>query len=413
MELARLLVLAAICAVAYLAGEGLARVHVPRLPVYLAVGTLASVVITSAVQTADLVFPVINSVALCVIGFIAGSHLIWRVVQPRLRPIVAQVIGMSVAVFAIVAVLVFILLSSQVPSEARLAAAILAGTVMLALSPPEAIAVISESRAVGPFTRLVLGATVVMDVVVVSAFSVSLTAAKALLGEGVSVPELAATVGVGIGLALLAGVLVSLLLGWVIKRVGSNAMVGLLILVLAGLAAWLAEASIGWAHVRLGLEVEIEPLLPAMIAGLLVVNRAAKPERLAEVLERLAPWVYAVFFTLTGLGLHIDALVAAAAPAALLWLLRLSGLWAGSTAAMTVAKEPAVVRRVAWRAFVPQAGIALALASTIAAEFPQGGPALGSLIIATIVLNEATGPFFLRSALRAVGETVPEGEMLD
>ncbi len=80
---------------------------------------------------------------------------------------------------------------------------------------------------------------------------------------------------------------------------------------------------------------------------------------------------------------------------------------------MRVADEPPVVRRVAWRAYMPQAGIALALAATIASDFGAGGVELSTIIIATVVLNEASGPFFLRSALRATGETVVEEEQLD
>ena len=186
----------------------------------------------------------------------------------------------------------------------------------------------------------------------------------------------------------------------------------MLIVAISALAAWLAELTIHTAQVRLGIEVEIEALLVCMIAGLFVANRSLKPERFAEILEKLAPWVYVVFFTLTGLGLHLEALIAAAVPAAILWALRVAGLWVGSTAAMAAAKEPPLVRRIAWRAFVPQAGIALALAATIAVEFPEAGPAFSTLIIATVVINEASGPFFLRSSLRAAGETEPEGEIL-
>jgi hypothetical protein len=63
---------------------------------------------------------------------------------------------------------------------------------------------------------------------------------------------------------------------------------------------------------------------------------------------------------------------------------------------------------------MPQAGIALALAATIAADFPAGGEQLSTIIIATVVLNEASGPFFLRSALHATGETVlDDADQLD
>jgi len=413
MELTRLAVLAGVCALAYLAGEALARLHIPRLPVYLAVGAVAGIVIKSAAESANMAFPVINDVALCVIGFVAGSHLVWKVIKPRIRPIAYQVIGMTVAVPVLVTVFVFVVIPGEIPQAARLATALLVGSVMLALSPPEAIAVISESKAVGPFTRLVLGATVVMDVVVVSGFSIALTLSKALLGGELSLNELVVSVTTGLVLAAIAGLLVGLVLKLAIERVQSNAVMVLLVFVFAALAAWFAVAFKGWAHTGPGIEVEIESLLVAMIAGLFVANRTAAPERFAGVLERLAPWVYVVFFTLTGLGLHIDTLIAAAVPAALLWTLRVAGLWTGSRIAMVAAKEPPLVRRIAWKAFVPQAGIALALAATISAEFPEGGPLLASVIIGTIVINEATGPFFLRSALHAAGEAVPEGEVLD
>jgi len=413
MDLLRLAVLAGICVVAYLCGEALARVRVPRLPVYLAVGALAGVLVKSAVESADLAFPVLNPVALCTIGFIAGSHLVWTMIKPRVKPIGYQVVGMTVSVPVVVGVAMYLLLPPQVVVEARLAAAVLAGTVMLALSPPEAIAIISEAKAAGPFTRLVLGATVVMDVVVVSAFSVALTVAKALLGGEASASELVATIVLGIGLAIVGGLVVGTLLRLAVRRVESRTVLAMLIFAIAGVAVWLAALAGQWAEARFGLDLEIEPLLIAMIAGLIVANFSARAERFAETLGAVAPYVYVVFFTLTGLGLHLETLIAAAAPAALLWALRVGGLWAGSTAAMSLAHEPHVVRRVAWRAFVPQAGIALALASTIAAEFPEAGPAFSSIIIGTIVLNEATGPVFLHSTLRAVGETVPEGEVLD
>lgn len=413
MEITRLLVLAGVCAVAYLAGEAFAKLHVPRLPVYLAVGALAGQLIKTLSETANLAFPALNSVTLCVVGFIAGSHLVWRVIRPRLRPIVLQVVGMTLTVSIVVATFVFLVIPKDVPPDARLAVAILVGTVMLALSPPEAIAVISESKAAGPFTRLVLGATVVMDVVVVSAFSISLTVAKLLAGTSTSDPRLVATVGLGLLLAAISGLVVGFLLKTVVERSGSNVLLGVVVFTLAALAALLANASMAWAHGRLGLELEIEPLLVAMIAGLVVANLSSDPGRFERILEHLAPWVYAVFFTLTGLGLHLETLFAAAGAAAVLWTLRVGGLWIGSTGAMRIAKEPDVVRRVAWRAFVPQAGIALALAATISEEFPKAGPVVASVIIGTIVLNEATGPFFLRSALRATGETVPEGEVLD
>ena len=412
MELIDYLLLLAICAVAYAAGEALARVHIPRLPVYLAVGAVAGAIFSRAEDGASLTFPKVSTVALAFIGFVAGSHLVWKVIRPRLRPIIAQVLGLSIAVPIVVGITIFVV-TAELPMTVRLAGAILAGTVMLALSPPEAIAVISENRSAGPFTKLVLGATVVMDVVVVSAFSVTLLVAENLVEEEADGGSIAASVLAVLGLALLGGALVGVLLRTVIEHTPSDVWVGLLVLGVAAVAAVLAPLMTEWAEDELGLHIEIDSLLIAMIAGVIVANWTSRPERFAGLLERMVPYVYVVFFTLTGLGLHLDALVAAAAAAAVLWIARLAGIFTGSTAAMHLVSEPDVVRRVAWRAYMPQAGIALALAATIASDFGAGGEQLSTVIIATVVLNEASGPFFLRSALRATGETVVEEEQLD
>jgi len=411
VDLSRIVILVAVCAVAYVFGELMAKRHIPRLPVYLAVGALAGLVNSKAEDAADLAFPNVSNVALGVIGFVAGSHLVWPMIRPRVRSIGLQVLGMTIAVPLFAAGVVAYVLRDQ-ETSVTISAALLVGTIMLALSPPEAIAIISESQAAGPFTRLVLGATVVMDVVVVVGFSIALTVTNSLLGEGVSIADLVGGVVTGLLLSAGAGLLVGGFLVLVVKWTSTYRIAAVLIVVAAALGVWLAVAAVRWAEERLGVHAEVESLLVAMIAGVLVANLAAGV-RFGELLERLALPVYVVFFTLTGLGLHLDALLAAAVPAALLWVVRGGGLWVGSRAAMTVAGESAEVRRVAWKAYVPQAGIALALAATVAEEYPKFGATFATVVIGTVVLNEAIGPFFLRSALTQMGETAPTHELLD
>jgi hypothetical protein len=317
---------------------------------------------------------------------------------------------MSLAVPLLSAAVVAVVLRDQ-DTSVTIAAAILVGTIMLALSPPEAIAIISEYRASGPFTRMVLGATVVMDVVVVVGFSVALTVTSALLGGGLSLGDLVGGIAVGLLLSVIAGAVVGGLLTLIVGRTGAFGIAAVLIVGAAAVSVWIAVQAVQWAEDRLGLHVEVESLLVAMVAGVLVANTSGEA-RLAELLERLAPPVYVVFFTLTGLALHLDALLGAAVPALLLWVVRGGGLWIGSRAAMTLAGQEPLVQRVAWKAFMPQAGIALALAATVAETYPTFGDVFATVVIGTVVLNEAIGPFFLRSALTAVGETASDEEML-
>ncbi|NIO40282.1 MAG: potassium transporter TrkA, partial [Burkholderiales bacterium] len=84
----------------------------------------------------------------------------------------------TVFTFTLTAVAVFLLLemipfAEGFPALGRAAVAILAGGIMVARSPSSAIAIINELRAKGPFTQVVIGVTVIMDVVVIILFAVN------------------------------------------------------------------------------------------------------------------------------------------------------------------------------------------------------------------------------------------------
>jgi hypothetical protein len=73
-------------------------------------------------------------------------------------------------------------LTRNLSSIQIIAFAVLIGVVAVARSHSSAIAIISESRASGPFTETVLGVTVAMDVLIIILFTVALTATKIILG---------------------------------------------------------------------------------------------------------------------------------------------------------------------------------------------------------------------------------------
>ena len=109
-----------------------------------------------------------------------------------------------------------------------------------------------------------------------------------------------------------AGLVVGGLLYLIVRRTSGFHIAALLIVVAAAISVWLAVVAVRRADERLDVHAEVESLLVAMIAGVIVANASAG-ERFHPLLERLAPPVYVVFFTLTGLALHLDA-VAEVAP---------------------------------------------------------------------------------------------------
>lgn len=116
--------------------------------------------------------------ALAFISFAAGSKLFLKDLKGRLKSVGLVVTGL-VVVEILLGTIVAYLLSSQIEFMQSMngaettAVSLLIGTLLVARSPASAIAIIDELKAAGPFTVLMLGVTVVMDVIVIMLFSVS------------------------------------------------------------------------------------------------------------------------------------------------------------------------------------------------------------------------------------------------
>jgi Trk K+ transport system NAD-binding subunit len=121
-------------------------------------------------------------------------------------------------------------------------------------------------------------------------------------------------------------------------------------------------------------------------------------------LHRLAPAVYVAFFTLTGLSLKLDTLLAVLPIAAVLFFIRIASIAIGSGLGARVAGESGSLATKGWMAMITQAGIALGLAREAAIQFPALGDGFATLIVAVVVLNEIFGPMLLKFVLGRVGE---------
>ncbi len=352
----------------------------------------------------------IDEVSLAVIAFVAGSELYLKDLQKRLKSILAinfsvLVFGLALGTLALFVLTAFIPFADDMGVPGRIAVALLGATVLLALSPASTIAVIQEVRARGSYTSTILGVTVAMDVVIIVFFAVAVAVASALLtGMGFSGSFLllllvdlgaAALAGAGVGLALAA------ILGLTLdKRIKAGAILILGMGLFAG-AYWLVDFS----YVNLPFEIHVEALLVAMIGGFYVTNFTPYRDLFDEILHDVSPAIYVAFFTLTGVGVKLDILMATWPIALALFATRIGSIFLGSYVGGTLAGESTRFRRLAWMGLITQAGIALGLAREVAVEFPALGESFATLIISVVVLNEIFGPMFLKAALRRAGET--------
>ncbi|MCA9971753.1 MAG: cation:proton antiporter [Anaerolineales bacterium] len=392
-------------------GQWFSQIGLPYITGYLLAGMVAGPFALGLMpESSTTTLRYIDELSLAVIAFVAGSELYLPEIRSRLRSIglvtggvmlVALTLG-GVALFFLTQVIGF---TQGMSVTERLAVAILGSTILLALSPASTIAVIKEVRAKGSFTATVLGVTVTMDVIIIVLFAIGVAVASALLtGVGFS-----GTFGLLLVVDLVAAVAAGLLTGKVLEALLSTQLRRLVktgIMLLIGYVGFTSSYwLIDFSHDTLPFEIHIEPLLVAMIAGFYVTNFTRHRDEFAGLLHDVGPAVYVAFFTLTGVALKLDILLATLPVAAGLFLVRMAGIAGGSFVGGRLAGEPASFQKYAWMGLITQAGIALGLAREVAVEFPTLGDAFATLVISVVVLNEIFGPMFLKSALRRAGET--------
>jgi Trk K+ transport system NAD-binding subunit len=141
-----------------------------------------------------------------------------------------------------------------------------------------------------------------------------------------------------------------------------------------------------------------------MVGSFFVTNYTRYRPEFLEIIQDAGPVIYLIFFTLVGDALRLDILAQTLLFTFIIFGVRLAGLFVGSIIGGTIARDPSRHNRVAWMAYITQAGIGLGLAREAAVEFPQLGEEFTTLIISAIVLSQIVGPPFLNYVIRWVGE---------
>ena len=352
----------------------------------------------------------IDEISLAVIAFAAGSELYLKELRSRFKSITWVTLGLVVSTFSLTFLAVLLLtdlipFTQTMPMASRVGVAMLAGAILGAISPSSAIAIVNELRAKGSFTQTALGVTMIMDVVVIFLFAVTSSVADSfftnlgldLLFVFLVVFELSLSLALGYAL----GKLLQFILA---RQIRSVAKAGLVLL--AGYGVFVLSAMVReLSHAQIvSVEVFVEPLLICLIGSFMVTNFSRYRTEFSKILHEVSPAIYIIFFTLTGASLALDILVTVWPIALALFAVRLAGIVIGSFSGGMIAGDPMKYNRIAWMAYITQAGVGLGLAKEVAVEFPEWGTAFATMIIAVIVLNQIVGPPFFKWAVTHVGE---------
>ena len=386
------------------------RLRLPLITGFLATGIIAgpyALDLISHDAVSSLGF--IDQISLAVIAFAAGNELYLKELRSRLRAIAWVTVAQLVVTFVVGVAAVLLLADtipflSDLPSAARWAVALMAGAIMVARSPSSAIAIVSELRARGPFTKTALGATMLMDIAVIALFAACFSAGRSLLaGLPFNMSALGSLVS-ELLVSFTLGRMVGQILHWILAAVRQPVARFGLVVGLGWAVFAFSGALTDWFNAELSLHLHPEPLLICMVAACWLTNASELRDDLTAVLHDLGPPIYVAFFTLTGASLHLDVLPNTYHVALSLCAVRALGIWLGNHIGGRMAGEPPLHNNIGWAAYLTQAGVALGLAKNVATEFPTWGGEFATTIVALIVVNQIIGPPLMKWAIVRAGE---------
>jgi len=390
----------------YWGGRLANRLSLPRISGYLLVGLIfsPSVFHILHVETVNHRLHFINDIALSIIAYNVGGSLDVRSLKGLGRTIGYitwfQALGaFGVTFMVLVATLRFFPGFSSGPFANLtiwLSVSLIIGAISAATAPGAVLAVISEVKAKGEFTNILLGVIALDDALTIIFFSIAGAVVQAMLGVEFAGRNLLLVpfyeIGVSVGLGVLAG-LVLVYTGVVIERTEAMLMVVLGVLLSVSAIAAMVHAS---------------SLLSAMTLGFVVVNHKPAHQSFFRVLEPLEDAVFGLFFTLAGAHMDLAVIKSAGLLALVLLVVRMIGKQIGVWVGAKVARAPETVKRYLGLALFPQAGVTIGLVLLAQDLLPEEvGTIVVNGMIGSVILNEFIAPVLLHHCLKRAGQ-VPE-----
>ena len=280
------------------------------------------------------------------------------------------------------------------------------GAIATATAPAATLMVVNQYKAKGPLTDILLPIVALDDAVGLIVFAVSKGIAKALIGGQLSM----ISVLVNPTIEIVASLALGAALGWVFSLVekyfNSNSKRLSLAVAFVALCAGLSKLHFSFGELHIG----FSSLLVCMMCGTIFCNLCDFSEEIMHKTERWTGPVYVLFFVISGaeLDLTVFADLAVVGIGVVYILTRSAGKIFGASASAKMVKcEPSICKYLGIT-LLPQAGVALGMSVTVAAEFGAEGAVIRSIILVSVLIYELVGPLLTKMALTAAGDIRPK-----
>ncbi len=338
----------------------------------------------------------ISSFALAFIGFAIGGEMSIAVFKKLGKSILTITILESLGAFLFVTVAVYAFTQ-------KLTVALLFGALASATAPAATVDVLREYESSGPLTTTLYAVVGLDDAAAIIIYAFSTVMIKTLLAHQNISSALHLLEGplLEIGRSLFLGILVGAILAYTIKKIHDRE--ALMILGIGSIVLCTGLASM--FHSSL--------ILSNMAMGATVININKRTE-IFDVVQRITPPIFVLFFILAGARLQISLLAKLGLIGLAYIINRVLGKSIGTWVGGRVSNAPESVRKYLGFCLLSQAGVAIGLSIQALSDFQPYGAAgreLGLLAInviaGTTLIFQVIGPPFTKWAIFKANE-VPE-----
>ena len=281
------------------------------------------------------------------------------------------------------------------------------GAIATATAPAATVMVINQYKAKGPLTSILLPIVALDDAVGLIVFAISNGIAKGISFGGVNLVSILVNPLVEIVASLAMGAA----LGWAFSMVEKFYHSRSKRLSLA-VAVVFVCAAVSKIEIALpgGVEIGFSPLLVCMMCGTFFCNLCDFSEEIMYRTDRWTAPVYVLFFVLSGaeLDLRVFQSLAVVGIGLVYIIARSAGKIIGaSVSARFMGCQESVCKHLGIT-LLPQAGVALGMSVTVAAEFGAEGAIMRNIVLFSVLIYELVGPMLTKLALTEAGE-ITEG----
>ena len=273
--------------------------------------------------------------------------------------------------------------------------ALLLGAIALATAPAATLMVVRQYKAHGPVTQMLLPVVAMDDALGLMVYSISASVAEGMLGGEMTVQSMVVTPLIDIFGSIALGAALGAVLAFGARFFANrgNKLALSIAMVLAGVglcSMW-----------------NLSSLLVCMMIGAVMVNMSQQREVLMEQCDRFTPPLFLLFFVLSGADLDLSVLPQVGLIGVLYLALRFMGKWGGTMLGAVCVHADDNIKKYLGLTLLPQAGVAIGMASLVAARFPTLGAQINTIVLAGVLVFELIGPIITKLALTKAGEIAP------